>query len=104
MAFGSAAPNSSVGNCDVVFMEVIDQCATVAGSLVGGLSFWADVLRSRSSRRRQESCTSSDTKAREKPVEETSTSRRARSAFCGMMAIPVTAIVMGVTMMRERDM
>lgn len=92
-------PYWSVGRCDVVFRDVIDQCAIVADSRASWLSFAGDILRSMSSRRRQESWTSADMKAREKPVADISTSRRARSARLGIIAMPVTAMVRGATIM-----
>jgi hypothetical protein len=56
-------------------------------------------LRSKSSRRRQDSWTSEDTKLRENPVVLILTSRRASSAFWGMRDVPVTDIVNGMVML-----
>ena len=87
-------------------ISVIDQCFTigfvVAEELPEGMDWFfvedetTEVLSSKSSRPRQESCTSEDTKLREDPAQQISTESRASSGFLEMMASPVTEIVKGV--------
>jgi hypothetical protein len=83
----------------------IVQCFTIGFSTaeealfedeVVGKEAAAEDLRNKSSRRRQESWTSEDTKLRENAVVLISTSRRASSAFRGRRDVPVTDIVNGV--------
>jgi hypothetical protein len=87
-----------VGRCEDVWILAIAQCSTIGVSTAEVEAEEAAVedLRNRSSRRRQDSCTSEDTKLRENPVEQISTSRRASSAFLWMRDVPVTEIVKGV--------
>jgi hypothetical protein len=95
-----------VGRCDEVVMSVIDQCFTIgfstADELPEGIDWFfvedkaTEVLSNKSSRPRQESCTSEDKKLREDPVQHISTERRASSGFLEMRAVPVTDIVKGV--------
>lgn len=61
-----------------------------------------EVSSNKSSRPRQESCSSEDTKLREDPVQHISTERKASSAFRGTRAIPITEIVKGVVMFKSQ--
>jgi hypothetical protein len=88
----------------------IVQCFTIGFSIVGEALFEEEVMgkeatvedfRNKSSRRRQDSWTSEDTKLRDSPVVLISTSRRASSAFWGMRDVPITDIVNGVVIFEE---
>jgi hypothetical protein len=94
-------------------MLFIVQCFTIGFSSVEEALFEDEVLgeevaveedlRNKSSRRRQDSWISEDTKLREKPVVLISMSRRASSAFWGRRDVPVTDIVNGVVILGESE-
>lgn len=87
-------------------ISVIDQCFTIGFAVAEGLPEGMDwffveddtteVLSNKSSRPRQDNCSSEDTKLREDPVQHISTERRASSGLLEMRARPVTDIVKGV--------